>query len=202
MQEKIIETKICKQCNSSFEITDRDLEFYKKVSPKINGEIFQVPTPSLCPMCRSQRRLAYRNDRSLYKTNCSLTNKSIISMYQPDNNFIVWEQKEWWKDNWDALDYSSANGIDFSRSFFEQFFELKKFIPHFNLFNLDTENCEYVNYAPHCKNCYLLFGSWLNENCLYSQTLNECNNSIDNLFLNKSENCYENIDCNNNYNSI
>nr|MDD3720588.1 hypothetical protein [Candidatus Gracilibacteria bacterium] len=31
--EKVVETKICKHCNSKFEITDKDLEFYEKVSP-------------------------------------------------------------------------------------------------------------------------------------------------------------------------
>jgi len=33
MQEKIVETKICRQCKASFDITDKDLEFYEKVSP-------------------------------------------------------------------------------------------------------------------------------------------------------------------------
>ena len=33
MQEKTVETKKCKQCNISFDITDKDLEFYEKVSP-------------------------------------------------------------------------------------------------------------------------------------------------------------------------
>jgi hypothetical protein len=33
MQEKVIETKICKHCEVFFEITDKDLEFYEKVSP-------------------------------------------------------------------------------------------------------------------------------------------------------------------------
>lgn len=28
MQEKIVEIKNCKQCNISFDITDKDLEFY------------------------------------------------------------------------------------------------------------------------------------------------------------------------------
>jgi hypothetical protein len=36
MQEKTIEIKICKYCNSSFEITDKDLEFYDKISPIFN----------------------------------------------------------------------------------------------------------------------------------------------------------------------
>jgi hypothetical protein len=31
--EKVVETKICKHCDSSFEITDKDLDFYEKVSP-------------------------------------------------------------------------------------------------------------------------------------------------------------------------
>jgi hypothetical protein len=31
--EKIVETKTCKHCNTLFEITNKDLEFYEKVSP-------------------------------------------------------------------------------------------------------------------------------------------------------------------------
>jgi len=31
--ESIIENKTCTQCGTSFSITDKDLEFYKKVSP-------------------------------------------------------------------------------------------------------------------------------------------------------------------------
>ncbi len=36
--EKVIETKICRYCDASFDITDKDLEFYEKVSP-----VFQTP---------------------------------------------------------------------------------------------------------------------------------------------------------------
>ncbi|MDR2641068.1 MAG: hypothetical protein LBC61_07445 [Candidatus Peribacteria bacterium] len=36
VNEKIIQTKICKHCNTSFEITDKDLEFYEKISPVFN----------------------------------------------------------------------------------------------------------------------------------------------------------------------
>jgi hypothetical protein len=35
MQEKIVETKVCKQCNSNYEITDVDMEFLDKLSPII-----------------------------------------------------------------------------------------------------------------------------------------------------------------------
>jgi hypothetical protein len=33
LKEKIIETKFCKHCETSFDITEKDLEFYEKVSP-------------------------------------------------------------------------------------------------------------------------------------------------------------------------
>jgi hypothetical protein len=91
MQEKVIHTKTCKQCNSSFLITDKDLEFYDKVSPSfpksslvplIKGEArneqgdfikHQIPPPTLCPDCRQQRRLSFRNERNLYKRKCDAT---------------------------------------------------------------------------------------------------------------------------------
>lgn len=118
-------------------------------------------------------------------------------MYKPISGFKVYEYHEWWSDKWTAIDY--GRNFDFNKHFFEQFAELQKAVPRFNLFNKDTENCDYVNYAPHCKSCYLLFGSWFNEDCLYGQTLNECKDCMDNLFLDKSQLCYENIDCNGNY---
>lgn len=84
-----------------------------------------------------------------------MTGKSIISMYDPENNYTVYEQQLWRSDAWDPLTYGKTFNAD--RSFFEQYSELMKIVPRFNLFNMDTENCEFVNYGPHCKNCYLLF---------------------------------------------
>jgi hypothetical protein len=43
--EKIIETKTCRHCGTSFDITDKDLEFYEKVSP-----VFSSPSPSDIPL--------------------------------------------------------------------------------------------------------------------------------------------------------
>ncbi len=36
MQETTIKTESCKKCGTSFEITDQDLKFYDKISPRIN----------------------------------------------------------------------------------------------------------------------------------------------------------------------
>jgi len=34
--EKIVEEKKCRKCSSLFTITDKDLEFYEKISPVFN----------------------------------------------------------------------------------------------------------------------------------------------------------------------
>ena len=180
----------CKNCSVEFEITDKHRKYYKR---------FDVPDPTHCPECRMQRRLSHRNDRSLFKSKSALSGKPMISMYDSQNEFVVYEQKEWWGDDWDPLKYGRV--YDFDKPFFEQFKSLRKVVPRFNIFNKETENCEYVNYAVYNKNCYLLFGSWHNEDCMYGQTLNECKNCLDGLFVDKSELCYENIDCNENYGS-
>ena len=118
-------------------------------------------------------------------------------MYNPENGFVVYDQKEWWSDKWDPLSFGVD--FDFQKSFFEQFSELQKRVPRFNIFNRDSVNCEYVNYAPHNKNSYLIFGSWFNEDCAYGQTLTECRDCYDNLFIEKSELNYECIDGSRNY---
>jgi hypothetical protein len=33
--EKVVETKTCEHCNKNFSITEEDLNFYDKISPKI-----------------------------------------------------------------------------------------------------------------------------------------------------------------------
>jgi hypothetical protein len=43
--EKIIETKTCRHCGTSFDITDKDLEFYEKVSP-----VFSSLSPADIPL--------------------------------------------------------------------------------------------------------------------------------------------------------
>jgi len=171
--ETIVETKKCTHCGVSFEITDKDLEFYDKVSPVFGGVKYNIPTPTFCPDCRQQRRLSFRNERKLYKWVCDLTGKNIISIYAPQEvllgcspgkPFKVYEQSEWWSDKWDAMDY--GRDFDFKRRFFEQFERLMKEVPHQNISNPNSENCNFSQIA-HSKNCYLTFVWGFSENVLY-----------------------------------
>ena len=81
---KIIENKNCKQCSQVFPIYQEDQDFYDKISPVFHKQTFQIPMPTLCPECRQQRRLAWRNDRKLYKRKCDATGKEIISVFSPN----------------------------------------------------------------------------------------------------------------------
>ena len=81
--ENLVESKTCRKCQAGFPITDKDLEFYDKVSPNFGGKKYSIPSPTLCPDCRQQRRLSFRNERKLYKRKCDATGKDIVSIYAP-----------------------------------------------------------------------------------------------------------------------
>ena len=118
-----IMTTQCINCSKTFNIELDDQAFYDKVN---------VPAPMLCPDCRMQRRLAWRNERFLYQRTCDSCHKPIVSIYAPNSTITkVYCGNCWWSDTWDALDY--GRDFDFNRPFFEQFAELMHEVPHVNL---------------------------------------------------------------------
>jgi hypothetical protein len=131
--ETIVETKTCPHCSEEFPITDKDLEFYEKASPVFSGKKYLIPTPKLCPECRHQRRLSFRNERKLYRRTCDATGKNIISIYSPDKPYKVFDQDFWWSDGWNPKDY--GRDFDFSKSFLEQFRSLMLEVPRIALLN-------------------------------------------------------------------
>jgi len=193
-------TKSCRQCAQKFEITAEDLAFYEKVSPVFAGKKYPMPPPSLCPDCRAQRRLSFRNERKLYNRKCDLSGRQILSMYSPDKPYKVYDHKEWWSDKWDALSY--GKNYDPTRSFFEQFHELWLAVPQMNVRGENNLNSDYCNLTANCKNCYLVFESSNNEDCLYGYWLQKCNDCADTCFSHESTLCYECDDCYNCYNLL
>lgn len=193
-KETIVESKTCKLCSAFFDVTDSDLEFYERVSPIFNWERYTIPSPSTCPDCSLQKRLAWRNERNLYRRKCDATWKNIVSMFSPDKPYKVYEQGEWWSDKWDPKDYSKE--FDFSKTFFEQWGELLLNIPQVSLAVQDSENSEYSNYAINNKNCYLTFWGDYSEDCEYGTFQFYTKNSVDFYRIINCENTYECINCN------
>jgi hypothetical protein len=117
----------------------------------------------------------------------------IISAFHSDTPFPVYDSEEWWGDEWDPIDFGID--INLSKKITTQIGELFNTTPHLALFSSQTENCDYSNQINASKNCYLIFGGLDDENCDYGHIIWNCRDSIDNLYLFKSESCYECIDC-------
>jgi len=182
--------KNCKITKKEFVLSDKDLDYYKNIA---------VPNPSLCPEERLRRRLAFRNERNLYKRTSDLSGASLLSMYHPDLPYPVYTKDEWLSDKWNPFDY--GKDIDWDKSLFEQFYELQKTVPRTNLMIVNDENSEYCNYVGSIKNCYLCFGSIVIEDCMYGNPYYS-KNCIDCFLIRNSELCYECIDCDKLYGCI
>ncbi len=182
------ETKTCRNCKEEFTIDQEDFDFYEKM---------KVPVPTWCWKCQLMRRLAFRNERALYRRKESVEGKEVISIYSPDKPIQVYNQDYWESDNWDPLNFGRE--YDFSNSFFSQFHDLIKQIPWPSRFIYNSVNCDYCNVVTDNKNCYLVFGGDFNEDCAYSIFNFYSRDCFDVYWLNKSELSYECMDGENNY---
>jgi len=190
------ENKTCKQCSKQFQVTDEDLVFLDKISPTFDGKTFGIPAPTLCPHCRWQRRIAWRNEYALYKAKCALTGKDIVTNHHPSSPFPIYYVKDWQGDGWDAKQY--GQDFDPNRPFFEQISELIKKVPRQSIFTdyVKDLNSEYTNCAGGSKNCYMLFEADRNEEVYYSRGMTDCKDCVDCTRTNESQICYEALDVN------
>ncbi len=191
--------QICKASGTEFEITDEDLAFYQKVSPKIGGKIYEISPPTLCPEEREKRRWAYRNERKFYVRTSDFSGKQIVSLYAPDSPFKVYEDDVYWTDKWNPLEY--GRDFDFSKSFFANFADLQRAVPRSALNqDIDNENSRYNSFCSHSKDCYLSAGFARCEDMHYSGWSLDITSAVDSLLCTDCELMYECMDCSNCYN--
>ena len=172
-------TKFCQNCKEQFTIDPEDFEFYKKIN---------VPPPTFCWKCRFQRRLAYRNERKAFWNTSAKSGKRIISIFPPELKLKVYDEAEWRSDDWDAMDYGRE--YDFSKSFFDQMYELAQAVPRFGPHTEDNINCEYLINSGWSKNCYLVCNTSGAEDCAYGNVMDYCKFCFDNSHINKCERSY------------
>jgi hypothetical protein len=186
------ENRNCQNCKNDFVIEPDDFGFYEKIG---------VPAPTFCPPCRSQRRLAWRNNMSLFNNKCGLCGKSVVTFYAPDSGITIYCNKCWWSDKWAPKDY--AMDYDFKKPFFAQYMELVKKIPHMAIVNDDgiaSLNCEYTHDCWFAKNCYMVFSAWKIENVQYSFFMLAGKDMMDCMNIrSKNEWLYESVLCRNSY---
>src|SRR3989338_727468 len=122
------ERRDCQNCRAEFTIAPEDFTFYQKID---------VPPPTFCPACRLARRLAWRNDRSLFARACDLCQQQIIALYPARTPFPVYCNSCWYSDAWDPLQF--GRDYDVSQPFFTQFKQLQKVVPRLAL---EISNCQ------------------------------------------------------------
>ncbi len=183
-----METKTCSKCQNSFNLEKDDFSFYQKMG---------VQVPDMCPQCRAQLRLSFRNERVFYKRDCDKCKRSVVSMYSPNKPYVVYCYDCWFAEDWDASDYS----IDYNdqRSFFDQFNELFNKVPKIALIYVRSPGSEYINISADNKNCYMIIESSNNEDSINSYWIQECRDVVDTSFASKCELTYESDDCYNSY---
>lgn len=177
-------TQACKTCSKEFEVMPADAAFYEQM---------KVPVPGFCPECRLLQRLVWRNEKTLYRRECDMCKKNIISIYAPDSKYTVYCRECFHSDNWDPT--SLGKEVDLSRPFLEQFGELQTAVPRLASFVFQNVDSEYVNGAAFNKNCYMMFVSDSNEDSFYSYAAFNSHSSSDLLNCNECEMCYDCSTC-------
>lgn len=193
MTQKIAEEKKCKVCAELFSIFQDEIDFIDKISPKINGQVYQLPKPSQCPDCRQRHRLSFFNERNLYKRKSDFSEEMMVSMYSPDKDIKVYTQKEWWGEAFEGVSFGRTYKLWID--FFAQFQALNKEVPKIALLTVNCENCEFNNYLDNSKNCYLCISNQELEDCHYINASQNIKSSLDCWWSGWIENSYEMFNC-------
>ena len=189
--------KICQVTNKPYTLPIEYLEFLKKVkelNPLISVEL---PATNIKPEVLMRQFSCFGNSINLYKSNSAISSKSILSRYNPKDGLKVCSVDEFYSDEVDNI--KSGRPYDFSRSFFEQWYELLNASILLSAGMLNVENCDYINGAANCKNCYLCFSILGGLDCFYCYSLFEGTDCIDCCFSRKLTLCYSCSDCVNCY---
>jgi hypothetical protein len=130
---------------------------------------------------------------SLFRRKCDVPNhtEQLISFYPLEEKLVIYDNKFWWSDQWEPLDY--GKDYNFSKSFFAQWKELRDIFPLQALSNSNAVNSDYCNVAEDSRNSYLCSGSWRIEQTFYSNRMANIKDSSDLYLAYRSELCYDDL---------
>lgn len=181
LDEKDGQWRTCRFSGERFYVRPEDIEFYRKI---------RVPLPTLSPLERSRRRMAFAPGYQFYRVESAASGDMIISVYPPATPFKIYEHQRWFSDAWDPMVYGRT--YDPGQSFFGQLRSVQLAVPRPNLITDSTNiNSDYTNNSRNLKDCYLVFDSVFGENVYYSEFCPGSKDSLDSWFLVQSDSCYK-----------
>ncbi len=188
----------CEKCRNPFTVSTLEQQFVQSSAPQVAGKPEMLPLPTVCPDCRRQELMAWRNERSLFQRPCDSCKKISISMYHSESRSKVYCQECFWADSSDPR--ASGRELDFSRDFFPQFAELLSETPVVGLINVHAENSAYCNRIFDGRNNYMSFiALYQPENLTHTYYTASSTDSIDVSYGQKVQLCYELVDAENCY---
>ncbi len=179
MSEK---TKICKRCNEEFQISQKEISFLDKKN---------IPLPKICHRCKGIQMTSFFNIRKVFERKCDITNKKLLSAYDPESPQTIIDAKLWSSDKFDAMNY--GQDFDFSKPFFEQLFDFFYKVPLQHNVIINGENCDYCNWILNCSNCYMSYDVIESQNILYSYLILKSNDIVESFNIKKSQHCYSSV---------
>jgi hypothetical protein len=182
--------RTCKNCSETFTIDQSDEDFIAQLSSQFEYLPIPIPLPTHCPLCRLNRRLAFRNMNFISWGEEFDTKERLFTFYPGGAPFPILSNERWWKEDY-AVPVPEEK-FDASRSFFNQFLALRNQVPHPALNVKGSENSDYCNNANDLQNCYMVFGANRVRDTSYSEAVVNCNDCIDCLQTFNSELC---VDC-------
>ncbi len=186
-----MQSRTCQNCKQEIILSPEEIGFLERI---------KVPPSNYCSPCKLQRRMMFRNERTLYKRENNApghAGEQIISIHRSGVPYTIYDDRSWWSDAWDPMEYGSE--FDFSKSFFEQYNELYKRMPLINVSITNMVNCQYCNVSEGDKGSYMLSASNKNEDSFYSNRVTENEEVVDCYIATRNELSYELVNCSNNF---
>jgi hypothetical protein len=180
--------QICRITGLEFLVSDQELELLHKL-PELNSALGleTLPLPTVHPFEALRRMYVFGALRPLFKGKSVISGQSLLTRYNPDLGTKICSTEEFF----DLIDNTEVGqDYDFSRPFFEQWYEVfrKSVQPPLNKSN--CEDSDYVNGALNLSGCYLCFAMWDSKDCLYCVTALSCRDCVDLCYSVNCELCY------------
>ncbi len=193
--------RICRITGREFSIQEREADFLERVraaNPLIGSAApLSTMLPTITPTEFVRRVAVYGNLLHLFWAKSAISGKPTLSRFNPQRGLPVVTPDEFWSDQVDNRNFGRA--YDFSRPFFEQFFELFQTAYNLPLGNVNVENSDFVNGAADVKDSYLSFVIISSSDCLYCFNVFRCSDLVDCCFCDGSRYCYASSDLSNCY---
>src|SRR3989338_6511105 len=138
------ERQICEHCKQNFEISEEELNLYKKVG---------IELPTLCFFCRIKLHLSFWMFGKFRKGKSDLSGESMITVLPENSRYPIYTLHEWHSDKWDAMSY--GQDYDPERPFFEQLKELQEKVPHPHQTGTKNTDCDWSDDVYNSRHCYL-----------------------------------------------